>query len=98
VPVVEGARFIGIMRIEEVRDTPRDQWASGRVGDMRLTDFPVAAPDWTIRDALATMENADIDLLPVVDETTFVGWVIVAEVLELDDLLDLTGEDEPPRP
>jgi len=98
VAVVDGAAYLGVMRIEELRDTPRDAWIATRVGDVMLADFPTAAPDWKIRDALATMEVADIDLLPVVDQGTFIGLVTFAEILKLDDVLDLTGRDPPSPP
>jgi len=93
VAVVDGATYLGMMRLDELRDTPREQWVTTTVADAMLTDVPTAAPDWKIRDALAEMEAGDIDLLPVVDRSIFVGVVTVAEILRLDEILDLTGHD-----
>ena len=40
------------------------------------------------------MERADIDLLPVVEGERFVGVVTTAEILKLDDILQMTGDEE----
>jgi CBS domain-containing protein len=57
-------------------------------------DFPTADPRWKLRDALRAMEKADIDLLPVVEGERFVGVVTTAEILKLDDILQMTGDEE----
>jgi CBS domain-containing protein len=40
------------------------------------------------------MERADIDRLPVVEGERFVGMVTTAEILKLDDILQMTGDEE----
>ena len=60
---------------------------------MRM-DFPTANPRWKLQDALRAMEKADIDLLPVVEGERFVGVVTTAEILKLDDILQMTGDEE----
>lgn len=95
VPVVEGATYLGLMRIEELQATPEEQWSTTSVAEAMRTDFPAAAPDWLLRDALAAMEEADVDLLPVVDDTAFVGAVTTTEILKLDEILGrTTGETD----
>jgi CBS domain-containing protein len=52
---------------------------------------PTARPGWTLGQALAAMERADIDRLPVVDDNgLFVGIVSTSQILKLDDILDQT--------
>ena len=94
VAVVDGARYLGIMRIEELQSVPQDQWAAEHVGAHMRTDFPTAVPSMTLRATLTVMEDADVDLLPVVDGATFVGVVTTTEILSLDEILNQT--DGPP--
>ena len=87
VPVVDGATYSGIMRVEEVAQVPYEEWPTATVADHMRTDFPTGEPGWTLRQALAAMEDADVDLLPIVGDGAFVGVVTTSEILELDDIL-----------
>ena len=99
VAVVDGARYLGIMGTEELQAVPKDEWGLGQVGDRMRADYPTADAHMSLRDALTLMEHADIDLLPVVDDSApngpaFVGVVTTSEILKLDEILDqTTGED-----
>jgi predicted transcriptional regulator len=90
VPVLDANRYLGLMRIEELQTVPQDQWATEVVADHMRTDFPTIETGASLRDALAVMGDADIDLLPVVDRDSFVGVVTTTEILKLDDILDQT--------
>lgn len=93
VPVVDGNRCCGVMRIEELLAVPYERWAGEPVGAHLRADFPVVAPSVRLRDALALMEEHDVDLLPVVDGEVFVGVVTTDEILKLDEILiKSTGE------
>jgi len=95
VAVVDGSRFLGVMRIEELQDVAQDRWDDMTVEEAMRTDFPTVDPACTLRDALAAMETADVDLLPVVDsEAHFVGVVTTDEVLRLDEILGQTDPGE----
>lgn len=96
VPVVDGSDYLGVMRIDEVMAVERDEWPAAKVGDHMRADFPTVAPEGLLRDALVVMEDNDIDLVPVVDGTTFVGVVTTDEVLRLDEILGRT-EGDPQR-
>ena len=87
VPVVDGNRFVGVMRIEELHAVPQDRWAAEIVAAHMREDFPVVKPSVLLRDALAIMEESDVDLLPVVDGDVFVGVVTTTEILKLDEIL-----------
>jgi CIC family chloride channel protein len=91
VVVDDAARYLGVMRIEELQAVPQDQWATGQVGQHMRTDLPIANPGMSIRDALALMEEGDVDLLPVVDGDIFVGVVTTTEILKLDEILGQTS-------
>ena len=92
--VVEGRRYLGVVRVEELAETPQEHWATTAVSDLMRMDFPTANPRWRLRDALRAMERADIDLLPVVEGERFVGVVTTAEILKLDDILQMTSDEE----
>jgi len=92
--VVEEGRYLGVIRVEELAETPQERWASTPVSDHMRMDVPTASPRWQLRDALRAMEKADIDLLPVVEGERFVGVVTTAEILKLDDILQVTGDEE----
>jgi CBS domain-containing protein len=55
-------------------------------------DLPTALPSWTLRDAVAAMDTAQIDVLAVTDgDGNFIGVVTEDEILKLDEILDETG-------
>jgi predicted transcriptional regulator len=96
VPVVDGGRYLGVMRIEEFADAPQDDWTTALVSDHMRTDFPTGRPEWLLRQALEVMEADDVDLLPVIDGDVFVGVVTTDEILRLDDILGRAGGEQQP--
>lgn len=92
VPVVDGEQFLGLARLEDVSELDRSEWESTLVGERMATDLPVAQPSWTLRDAVAAMGEAEIDVLAVTDLSgAFVGVVTEDDILKLDEILDETG-------
>jgi CIC family chloride channel protein len=88
VPVVDGDRYQGIMSLAELRDTPQSRWHDVTVAEAMRTDVPTAAPQAALRDAVAAMEHADVDVLPVTEGRSFVGVVTTSEIVRLDEILD----------
>ena len=65
------------------------QWPTTTVGDVMRPDAPVGRPDWTIGQALAVMQGAHVDHLPVVgDDGRLQGVATTVDILDLDDLLE----------
>jgi chloride channel protein, CIC family len=92
VPVVDGDDYLGMVRIEEVSELERELWEQTSVTEIMRTDLPLAGPSWTLRDAVAAMEEVDADRLPVTDgRGVFVGVVLSSEIVKLDEILDETG-------
>ena len=92
VPVVDGDDYLGMVRIEEVSSLAREAWEQTPVTEIMRRDLPLAGPRWTLRDAVAAMEEADVDRLPVADErSVFVGVVLLTEIVKLDEILEETG-------
>ena len=92
VPVVDGEQFLGLARLEDISELDRAEWESTAIGDRTATNLPVARPSWTLRDAVAAMGEADIDVLAVTDPNgAFIGVVTEDDILRLDEILDETG-------
>jgi len=92
VPVVDGDQFLGLARLEDISELDRGEWESTSIGDRMATDLPVAQPSWTLRDAVAAMGEAEIDVLAVTDPSGgFIGVVTEDDILKLDEILDETG-------
>ena len=91
VAVVVADRYLGVMRIEELQAVPQECWATEQVGDHMRTDLPPADCGMSVRDALTRMEEADVDLLPVLDGVHFLGVVTTTEILKLDEILGRAG-------
>lgn len=95
VPCVDGGTYRGVMRIDEAMALDRSEWPTALVADHLRDDFPVIGPRAQLRDALIAMEDADVDLLPVVDAGAFVGVVTTDEILHLDEILGRTEREQP---
>ena len=91
VPVVAGQRYLGMCGLDQLQELSREDWDSKTVGEMTATNLPAARPSWTLRDAVAAMETADVSVLAVVTaEGMFVGLVAAEDILKLDEILDET--------
>lgn len=94
VPVVEGADYVGTVRIDELREVPREQWDETPIRDIMRTDLPTARPGWLLRQAVEAMDRSAVDRLPVTDDRgLFIGVVTMDEIIKLDDILEATGEE-----
>lgn len=92
VPVVDGADYIGMCDLQSVLELDRADWESTAVGDIVTPDLPAARPSWTLGRAMAVMEDADIEVLAVTDDSgIFIGTIDSAEVLKLEEILEETG-------
>lgn len=92
VPVVDGVTYRGMCHLEDVTAIAREEWEERTVADVVRSDLPVGLTDWTLREALAAMEGADVDRLAVVDpQGTFIGEVTAAEIMKLSEILEDTG-------
>jgi CIC family chloride channel protein len=88
VPVVDGSRYLGMVRADELAAVDRDAWPTTAIIDIVLPDIPVAAPDWHVRDAVRAMELVNADRIAVCDGDRFVGVVSTADIVRLDEILD----------
>lgn len=92
IPIVDGAAYWGIVALDDVVRMPRDEWTTTPVSRLARPDWPKADVRWTLAQAVAAMEEGDVDRIPVLDGETFVGMVTTGEVLKLGAILDAVDE------
>jgi CIC family chloride channel protein len=88
VPVVDGPTFLGMVVLADVARLPREEWDSTPAAAILRDDWPVGDVTWTLAQAVAAMEAADVDRLPILDNGAFVGVVTTGEILKLDAILE----------
>lgn len=93
--VVDGSRYLGIVRAEDLAGVDQSTWPTTRVADVMRTDVPTALLSWTVADAIRAMEEADADRLAVCDGPRFVGVVTADDIVELDEILRHSTPDSP---
>ena len=92
VPVVDGSEYLGMVLLDDLRDLHRDDWATTTVAAIARNDLPTADTGWTLRDAVAAMEDAETTRLAVcAGDRLYIGVVDQADIIELDGILDQTG-------
>ncbi len=92
VPVVNDDGYQGMARLADISEIDREQWEDVTIGECMSADHPTARPTWTVRDAVAAMQEADVEVLAVIDEDgIFIGTVKELDILKLDEILDETG-------
>jgi Zn-dependent protease/CBS domain-containing protein len=76
-PVMEGGRLIGLVCLEDVRKTPREDWDRKSVRDIMTPAERLAtvAPTEDVTRALSQLARNDIRQLPVVESGRLVGML-----------------------
>ncbi len=88
--VVDGSRYLGTIGVDELAAVDRAEWATTPVAERMRTDLPVAAPGWTVSQAVQAMAEHDVDRLAVGDGDRYVGVITEEDVVRLDEILDAT--------
>ncbi len=83
-PVVEGARPLGIVGLDEVRGVAREEWDTLRVAEVMTPIGPdlTVAPDAEALDALDRMREGGLSRLLVVADGRLVGILSLRDLLE----------------
>ena len=55
---------------------------------MLVAEVPVADPSWSLRDAVAVMDEWHVERLAVFSDSRFVGVVTLDDILRLRDVLE----------
>jgi CIC family chloride channel protein len=93
-PVLDGSRYAGMVRLADVSAVRSGQRAGALVRDLAL-EAPVAEPSMTLLHVVMEMDTHGVDSLPVVDSERIVGIVTRADALRLDDI---TNPRDPGQP
>jgi len=91
-PVVEEGRLLGCVTLNQVKEVPKEEWASRRVGDLALhcTDENTISPEEDAMKALALMSRMNASRLMVVEGEKLVGVIALKDMMKLLSLkLDL---------
>lgn len=100
VPVVADGRLAGMITLGDIRDVPRERWATTTVADVmggREGIVSVGSRD-TLQRVLEALTQGDFEQVPVVDDGTLIGVVTRADIvrqIQLREALDLEGA--PPK-
>jgi hypothetical protein len=92
--VVEGGRYLGVVRVEELAETPQELWGSTPVSDLMRMDLPTARSALGPRGGPPGNGEGRHRPAPGGGGGRFVGVVTTAEILKLDDILQMTGDEE----
>jgi Zn-dependent protease/CBS domain-containing protein len=81
-PVLDGANFVGMVCLADVRKVPRADWDVRTIGEI-LTPaaaLVTAGPDDAVSDALDKLTRRDVAQLPVVTEGRLVGMLVLRDI------------------
>lgn len=92
IPVLDGDRYVGMVRIGDVAAIPKEDREATTAAEVVRADLPIAHPSWSLRQAVVAMEEADIDRIAVIADGRLVGVVTTADIVRLDEILDETEE------
>ena len=91
VVVDEEGQFKGVVRVSDAGDVDQDQWSTTPCSDIMIHDLTPARLSWTVREVSELMENANVDIIPVIDTAgRVVGVVTGQSIVNVVELLDET--------
>lgn len=96
-PVMEDGRLAGCITTRQVKDVPRQQWASRRVGEVasRCSEENSVSPEYDAVKALGLMSRTGNSRVMVVDKGRLVGIISIKDLMRHISLkMDLEGEDK----
>ena len=75
VPVLADGRFVGLLTLHGVGQVPRDRWSTTTAGAAMIpaANVATATPDESAQEAIAAMQEHDLNQLPVLQDGRFVG-------------------------
>jgi CIC family chloride channel protein len=91
VPIVrEDGSYDGMLRLADVAAVRAREREAERASDLAVR-APAAEATWTLMDAVAAMEEWEVDCLAVVDGETLIGVVALNDALRLDEVMRRAG-------
>lgn len=96
IPVVDGARYLGMISVDDVAAVERSEWSTAVVSDHLRPDLPVAEPTWSVSEAVQAMDQSSLERLAVCDADAFIGVITKDDVIRLDEILEATRPEPGP--
>lgn len=98
--ITQGDQFAGLITLSDIRQVPRDQWATTPVGFVMksVSQLHVASPKQSLRDVVTLLNDRDINQLPVVENGRLLGILsrdAVIRALEVRRSLGIRQRSEP---
>lgn len=91
VPVVhDDGSYGGMLRLADVAAVRAREREAVRVSDLAVR-APAAVSTWTLMDAVAAMEESEVDCLAVVEGSMVIGAVALTDALRLDEMMRRAG-------
>jgi CBS domain-containing protein len=92
-PVNEDGVLVGIVTLEDIRSTPREEWESTTVREIMTTkhDLVIMEPDEDAAEALNILAARDISQIPVVHESRLLGMLRRRDIVRWMQLQADTG-------
>lgn len=83
-PVVSGENLLGCVRTREIKDIPREEWATRTVGEIAIPacEDNSIAPQAAATDAIAKMNRSETSRLLVVENGVLVGVITLKDLLK----------------
>jgi predicted transcriptional regulator len=84
IPVLDGARLLGCVSIEQIKELSPDEWSGLTAGAVAVPCPPqrLITPDGDAMEALTRMSQSKSSHLMVVEEDRFLGIVAAQDLLE----------------
>jgi Zn-dependent protease/predicted transcriptional regulator len=83
-PVVNNHKLLGCVTTKQIKETPREEWASKSAGDLtiRCSEENTITPDVDSVEALSAMRHSNASRLMVVEGDKLVGIIALKDMLE----------------
>ncbi len=81
--VIEGDEFLGLLMLHRVQGVPRDKWKTMRVADVMIPreQLVTVRLDEDLPQVLEEMARADVNQLPVLEDSKFLGIVTRGNII-----------------
>ncbi len=83
-PVLDHGRLVGLIALEDIRKTPKDQWVQTRVSEVMtpIDRLQLAEPEEDAGEALTQLMQRDVGQLPVLDKQELVGCLRRQDIMK----------------
>lgn len=98
VPVLADGQFRGLLTVHGIGQVPREQWPMTTAADAMIPAAKVATatPDESAQEAIAEMQEQDLNQLPVLQDGRFLGLLSRSTIVRQLEIRARTGSQQTP--